>query len=468
MKKLPNIGLEKILLFCGFSLALTMAGFWHHRQNVGNAEHLATFQQGVSTCFARVTQTFTAAMIRDSRSPYLNKDFMSLSDECLRDGARTSGIELAAMPKASRINNDLVSEVYWFHEKVGKVIGANLLNSKDTVSLNGISEKYAKIEGMKMDLVDQIDMGLGQAREARLQDEFLMGGAFCLFMAALSILAMRRVRSMRALREIERQALSLLNTGNVNVGAMVDQLLGRAMAAAEMPVTLRVFRDYHGEVMEHMASRPVSRAPMKTETEIAPVVEMVPEAEATDYVMPTQFAETLATPSATIEMAEEIDAAAPAGTDIRRLLVNQATRLNLGMDVQDGMVLADEEVAAQIIQAMGQRYAGWTARLEGKSHENLYTVRILADGACLNSSELEYASRVGARMDGVDLNVMMAVDMAREEGLYFHASNRMGNDGSIIGSETVLELPMIPQRNLKTVIRGKKRELEKQLRNTMN
>lgn len=457
MKKLPALGLEKILLFSGFTLALTMAGFWHLRQNVTRAEQLATFQQGVSTCFARVTQTFTAAMIRDTRSPYLNKDFMSLSDECLREGAKTSQVDLSAMPKAARLNNDLVSEVYWFHEKVMKVMGAGSLSAKDAIPMNGVSDKYAKIEGMKLDLVDQVDISLGHARSARVRDEFLMGGAFCLFMAALSLLAIRRTRAMRTLRDIERQALALLNTGNVNVAAMVDQLLGRALNAAEMPVTLRVFRDYHGDVMETMVSTP-------TRTVEAPTTIHTDEAQAATLDAP----ETVGPDAGTIEMAPDADAGTAAGVDIRHLLINQATRLNVSLEVQDGMVLADEEAISQVIQSMAQRYAGWSVGLEGKCQDSIYVIRMFAEGVCLNSSELEYASRAGARVEGVDVNIVMAVDLAREEGLYFHTANRLGADGSIAGSEAVLELPLVPNRNLTTVVRGKKRELEKQLRNTLN
>lgn len=453
MKKLPQIGLEKILLFSGFTLALTMAGFWHLRQNVHMAESLATFQQGISTCFARVTQTFTAAMIRDLRSPYLNKDFMALSDECLREGAKSSRVDLTAMPKAARLNNDLVSETYWFHEKVMKVMGATPLNAKEPMPMNGVSEKYAKIEGLKLDLADQLDIALGHARSASMRDEILMGGAFCMFMAALALLAMRRARAMRVLRDIERQALALLNTGNANVGAMVDQLLGRALNASELPVTLRVFRDYHGEVIENMATRATGRvvideaAPLESDATSA-IAHSVPE-----------------TAPATIELAAEVEAATPHSIDVRRLLINQATRMNISLDVQDGMAIADEEAVSQVIQSMGQRFAGWNANLTGKCQENLYVINIKAEGVCLNSTELEYASRVGAKVEGVDVNVVMAVDMAREVGLYLRINNTLGSDGSIAGSEAVLELPLLPNRSLTNVVRGKKRDLVGQLRN---
>lgn len=465
MKKLPSLTLERILLFSGFSLALTVAGFWHLRQNVNATDHLAALQQGVSTCFARVTQTFTAAMIRDLRSPYLNKDFMALSDECLREGAKTAQVDLTLMPKASRLNNELVSETYWFHEKVQKVLATAPLNPKEAFNLTGVSEKYAKIEGLKLDLADQLDVALVQGRAARVRDEFLMGGAFCLFMAALASLALRQGRTMRAMREIEKQALSLLNTGTANVGAMVDQLLGRALTVAEMPVTLRVFRDYHGDMLERVTGqRPV--APTQSTTAEAQAGTTVDE---TTFVTPTTTpAPTQATASATVTTETPVEGAVVAGVDVRKILVNQATRQKISMDAQDAQVVADEESVGQVLQSMGQRYHGWGPRLNGVSGDNLYTIRLSADGVCLNSSELEYAARVGASTQGVDVNIVMAVDLAREEGLVFHIANCKAEDGSIKGSEAVLELPMVSNRNLTSVVRGKKRDLAKGLRNLVN
>ncbi len=66
------------------------------------------------------------------------------------------------------------------------------------------------------------------------------------------------------------------------------------------------------------------------------------------------------------------------------------------------------------------------------------------------------------------MNIVMAVDLAREEGLAFRAANRKGSDGSIAGSEAVIELMAVANRNVTNVVRGKKRDLEKQLRNLMN
>lgn len=228
MKKLQTIALEKILLFCGFSLALTIIGFWEFQSNVSMSEKLSKVQTGVSTCYARVNQTFTAAMIKDFNGPYLKRDFMALTDECLKEGSRAAGVEVSTLPKAGQYFNDLVSEVHWFHEKVIKVVGAQAGGVE--MPMNAINEKFMKVEQLKLDLSDQLDSVYGQYREARLRDELLVAASFFMFMGSLLIFGLKELALLKHRREIEHRALSLLNTGSAQAASMVDQLVFKALS----------------------------------------------------------------------------------------------------------------------------------------------------------------------------------------------------------------------------------------------
>ncbi len=445
MKKLPPLSLEKLLVLCGFSLAVTVAGFWHHHQNARMTQRMGVLQQGLGTCFARVNQTFTAAMIREARSTYLQRDFMSLSEECFREGVNASREALAYAPKLHRLYNDLISEAHWFHEKAIKAVGNPLAIAREVTPLNALQEKYGKVEGIKLDLADQLDAAMGSLQAARGRDEVLVGSAFFVFLAALGALAMREVRRLRALRAVEKQALSLLNTGNANVGAMVDQLVSRALAGQGMNITLQVFRDYHGDLLERMHGTSEEDA-VPAPVTLAPVAASEPAATApVSAAADADFADTN----------EEVD--------IRRLLVNQATRLRAPLDVQDAMVPADGETLAQVLQVMAQRFQGWHVRLSGTRADNTYQVGIDAEGVCLNSSELEYASTTGASNRGVDMNVVMAVDLARAAGIPLRLENRVGEDGSIAGARATMDLAMPNARTLTAVVRGKKRDLERRM-----
>jgi hypothetical protein len=87
--------------------------------------------QGVGTCFNRISQTFTAMMIKDIHSPYLNRGFMGLSDECLSETIKGINPFKQNIGKGYETLNKLISDVHWFHESVVRthspmVAGQNL------------------------------------------------------------------------------------------------------------------------------------------------------------------------------------------------------------------------------------------------------------------------------------------------------------------------------------------------------
>jgi len=441
MKKIHSLGLEKILLFCGFSLALTLAGFWQYQHNVGEAEKLARVQSGVGTCFSRVTQSFTAAMIRENSSPYLKRDFMALSDECLTEGTKAAGIDLATFPKAGKLFNDLVSEVYWFHEKVVKVLAITVGNGNAQPPLTAISEKYTKVEELKLDLQDQLDVIMGQYREARFRDEILVAGAFLLFMLSLGLLGVKEAGLLRHKRQVESQALTLLNAGHSQVGAMVDQMVQKALKGQGMPIAGQVFADYHAGVLEHLATRFSAQATgVQVDAFTAPVEETKPS------------------------VVEVMKAAPEMEIDARKLLTSQAVRLKAQLEVQEGQVSADPEVLAQLIQAMGQRFTGGDLVIKGVRENDFYRVSVCVTGQCFNAAELNYVTRADAEMDGVNVNVVIAADLLRESAVRSQVQNVAApNGGPIVGAEASFIYPVMNARTLTTVVKGKKKDLAKNL-----
>ena len=110
MKKLLTIKPAGIFIFAGLSLVMILGSFWHYQSNQSQLERLSVLNQGLSTCFNRVSQTFTAMMISDLQSPYVKTDFTKLSDECLAEAATGSKILKSSMGKAYENLNQLISE----------------------------------------------------------------------------------------------------------------------------------------------------------------------------------------------------------------------------------------------------------------------------------------------------------------------------------------------------------------------
>lgn len=438
MKKLQTIALEKILLFCGFSMALTIVGFWEYQSNVSMSEKLAKVQTGVSTCYTRVNQTFTAAMIKDFNGPYLKRDFMALTDECLKEGSKAAGVDMSSLPKAGQYFNELVSEVHWFHEKVVKVVGAQAGGVE--IPMNAINEKYMKIEELKLDLTDQLDSLYGQYREARLRDELLVSAAFFMFMGSLFIFGMKELNMLRHRREVEHKALALLNTGSGRAAAMVDQLVLKALNGQGMPIAAQVFNDYHTTVLEKMSFQPLT--PLKAKLAEAP--EVLLEKESTPLMTPVE------------ETKDHL-------VDIRKLLTNQALRLKASMEVQDGDVSVDSEVLAQVIQAFGQRLVFGDLKLKGTRVNDKYEVKLEATNLCFNVHELNYIENTNSSLEGVDVNVIIAMDIIRDNDLEAKVLNRLGADGGTIGAEVIITMSANSSRSLVNIVRGKKRDLQQKL-----
>ena len=192
MKKLLSISSSKIYMAAGLGLLLTLGAFWHHQMNQTQLDRMNILSQGVNTCFNRISQTFTAMMIKDIQSPYLNRGFMGLSDECLNETIKGINPFRKHVGKGYETLNQLISEVHWFHEKVLKIHSPMLSNANINIPLSPLTDRFTKMENFKVTLMDEIDATNSQLREVQMNDEFLMGTGLILFVLALSFLSLQR------------------------------------------------------------------------------------------------------------------------------------------------------------------------------------------------------------------------------------------------------------------------------------
>src|SRR5690606_32143091 len=238
MKKLLSISPTKIYLACGLGLAVTIGAFWHHQMNQSKLDRLNVLSQGTGTCFNRVSQTFTAFMIKDTSSQYLTNAFMGLSNECLKETVAATAPFRTEVGKGFETLNQLVSEVHWFHEKISKVTSVS-------TPLNQITERFGKMEGLKTALADNVDEIMTELRDVQVNDEYMMGAGLILFVMAISMLSLQDFARIQRRREIEREALNTMKSGSANVGAIVDQLVEKALFTEGYGVISQIFKDYH-------------------------------------------------------------------------------------------------------------------------------------------------------------------------------------------------------------------------------
>jgi len=316
--------------------------------------------------------------------------------------------------------------------------------------VNGLSDKFSKLEDLKVGMVDQIENDSSRLRGVQTNDEFLMGAGLIIFVIALSLLSLQEFNRIQLQREIEREALNLLRAGQSNVGAMVDRLVDRALLSQSMPVTAQIFRDYHEELLERMSSRPAqveTRAETKTEN-----------------VTPT-------------EAEVETQATGPR-TSLKEVLVSlqnvhPADMIQL-TEVRDVQLAVNFESFEQMMNSAvnklnERRVENKKIMITNQIHSDRSVISLFVAGTTFTATELEFAtSAQNAATDGIDMNLFILKEMVAEAGAQWHLENKTDRIGAITGMNIRFVVNRAPKENkskLVSVMRGKKKDLSRELMN---
>jgi hypothetical protein len=450
MKKLLSVSSAKIYFITGLAIVTILGAFWHLQMNQSQVNRLSVLNQGVGTCFNRISQTFTAMMIKDIQSSYLNRGFMALSDECLNETIKGINPFKKNVGKGYQTLNQLISEVHWFHEKVIKT-HSSLLAGQSAITLAPISERFGKMETLKLDLIDEIDAASYQLRKIQVNDEYLMGAGLILMVFALMILSLQDLNRAQIKKELEREALNYLRAGKGNVGAIVDQLVDRALSTQDLPVTAQIFRDYHEDILENLSSKSNSFNLVKDQT------------RSLDNGLLNEGAE---------EQNEKFHK-----TSLQEVLVsiqNTQPKDSIHMsEVRDVLLNVPYESFEQVINAAINQLA--SRRKDGKKimignqiHSNKSVINLFLSGSTFSASELEFAhSPTGAALDGIDMNLVILKEMVQEAEAQLHLENKVDRSGNITGMNIRFTVNRVPKEKSKLVslTRGKKKELTRELLN---
>lgn len=448
MKKILSLSPSKIYLVCGLGLLMTLGAFWHHQSNQTSLDRMSILNQGVGTCMNRISQTFTAMMIKDIQSPYLDRGFMTLSDECLNETIKGINPFRKNVGKGYETLNQLISEVHWFHEKVLKIHTPMLVGQDLNASVSPLSDFYGKMEEYKLNLIDEIEVTTARIREVQMNDEILMGVGLILFVLSLSLLSLQEFNRLELQREIEREALNLLKAGQANVGAMVDRVVDRALTSQGMVVTAQIFKDYHGDLLERVSARGIrveAKEELKEEKMVA---------------------------------APEMDAPLHK-TSLKEVLVaiQNIHEKNLihASDVRDVALAVpyesfEQTMNAAINQLASRRTDNKKIMISNQIHSDRSIINFFLAGGLYTASELEFASSEGsAHVDGIDMNMIILKEMVTEAGATLHVENKADRNGNITGMNIRLIVNRVPKetraKNLVSVIKGKKKDLTRELMN---
>jgi len=448
MKKLLGLSSSKMCLVSGLSLLVTLASFWHLRLNQGQIDRLNSLGQGVNTCFNRISQTFTALMIKEIKSPYLNRSFMAVSDECLNETTKAVSPFRNDLGKGYQLLNQLISEVNWFHEIVVKIHAPLVAQQATHPPMTLLTDRFSKMENFKIDLMDELEISMTKLKSVQRNDEYLIALSLILFVLALSLISLQDHHRIQAIKKIEDNAVHLLRSGKHSTGAVVDQFIDNALSTQNLKITAQVFRDYHGQLLENLAVKQKSTVNQS----ISKIIhEDEPQGE---EVYGAQFK-----------------------TSLKEVLVsvqnNQPQDLIMASEVRDVHLNVAFEVLEQVLssslnQLASRRTGSRKILISNQVHSDKSIINFFLGDTIFNATELNFSQgQVDKNSEPIDMNLIILKEMVSESGIQWHLENKLDRNGKIIGANIKLNVKRVPKDKSKLIslTKGKKRDLAKDLMN---
>ena len=450
MKKLLSISPITYLMIAVSGLALSVGGMWHQHLGQKQLNEFGVLNEGISTCFNRVSQTFTATMIKDFKSNYLSRSFMSLSDECLSEAIKGMKPFKSELNKGHKTLQQMISEVHWFHESVLKTITPAMAKVDKPFDTTAAVNRFKKMEEYKTNLTDEIQQASNDLRTSSKNDQIAVTlGVLAVFMAFVVMMAQENQKNATR-KQIEARALSLLEASKADNSAVIDQLIDEALINASLENTAQLFRDYNGEILEKQTTRFAKVSSAKEENKAE-------QEEADEF--------------------EDSDEVSYSSASLREALItlqNIHGKENINSsEVREVRLAVEAEALEQVVNAaitklLEHKNGNKRIQVSNQVHSDRSILNFFLKDATFNVSELEYASTTGAQT--TDLNLILLKEICADNGVQWFAENKLSRNGSIEGMNIRMVIKRAPKntkKNLVSVVRGKKRDIQTSIRSEL-
>ena len=162
---LKQVILRPLSLLFAIGIVSAILCFFILRSQISTYSHLSTLQEGNGICFSRVTQTFTAAMMRKLGSQHLSFPFIEMTEECYGDIAENFYSEFkTSFPFVGEQLGRIATDAHWFHEKLNnKVISLGAGAATIENSFVSLENQFAKVESLHDEINKILESKKGQA-----------------------------------------------------------------------------------------------------------------------------------------------------------------------------------------------------------------------------------------------------------------------------------------------------------------
>lgn len=238
--KLPKIKSRKEWGALVLSVGLVVAGIFLLSQSQ-KLQRLAVLEEGMGTCFQRVAQSFTARMIGEERSVYLDKGFTQASEECFGEAASWAAQASAdtGATKVAALVNKLANEVSFFHAKIHGQ-DATFAKNNDMVQSSHLNSRFQAMELLREEALADVAIAKAQARSGVLRSKIAFYAFAFLCPFAFLMLWWNAREQSRTNREVEEEAHSSLADGKASLNT-TKTLIDRALTNNDLLRTRDLF-----------------------------------------------------------------------------------------------------------------------------------------------------------------------------------------------------------------------------------
>ena len=420
---------------------------------------------GSSTCFTRVGQTFTALMIKDFSSPYLAKDFTSMTGECFAQ-LNKSFVSLYgnSFVAAGKPLNKLNSDLFWFHEKSEKLMD---MAKKGTIQLtvgSNILNKYSELEGLNFNLQEKLDSKIKALNTWRnIWLGLSIFGAF--LMAALGLTVSRtRQKEVAFFNELNEQAKEVLdNFNDVEMSSIKTQrLMERLFTRIQAPLCFELYNQVQTDLLESRENTLTRVGDSSSElklnevqaTEVADDVEKVDFNNSARSLIDRMSSKIFTHGIAIEEDLEEDFFVKGNGESLEQLLYN----------------LFSFAMESSLTQESGRKISIRSKALGGISY-----CKVRIANCLLNPDEMEFFNG-SKEIESSNVNLVLLKELATDLDVTLAAKNILNSNGSFSGSEVELVFKRmkttdnfknsedLKKKELKTLMKGTKKDILRAMR----
>ncbi|MBL6991063.1 MAG: HAMP domain-containing histidine kinase [Bacteriovoracaceae bacterium] len=421
-------------------------------------KNFTSLSEGVNTCFIRLNQTYTAGLIGSGLSDYLTTGFMNTTEECLSDTIVMMENLLTQKLKVTlkKLNN-ATANVHWFHEKIGRVSGANNVSAD---LLSNLTARFSIIESLKdnvLESIEQTKQGFDKTA-LLLKTSIYASIVLLIFLVGWSYLEQRQKNLVNA--TFEKDAFVVMQSNDLFSPTKVEEIIGSALKHNDLPNCQGLFNRYNSDLLGGKLNAFMLETYQEQDSD---GLEIVPEPVVEDIIEPTAF---LALEE--VKVAEHVSV-------IVDMLASKiftggvAVEFNIS---ENQLALSTKEGIQQVFYNVLSKSIERCTRLDRKRHINISTrelgglliVNIIDSGIGLSTEFLRSEMGLGQEEEMEDLDIMVAKGLMKEFGGNISFENTTDDKKQIIGSKVTLifNRPKPKQTTLGKLIslkKGRKKDL---------